>query len=315
MHYWSVAQVNAYRLYTRNTSISRISIDATGSVVRHINLLTGRRTKAIFFYEIAIHDSQKCQQFPVAHMLSERHNNTAIVFWLLSWLREDIKSPDVCVTDHSRAFMMACVRAFTQYHTLESYRAACSALLKNEREIEIPNCMLRNDFAHTMHSISSWPEIKPAHRRSKNFYLRSIALIIACDSFEEMKKLLKCLFTVLLNEVEGNDENGVPTCCDTAKQYLRTLIASREQSDEQHNRNVAQFVSSNREASDITDDCVPSADEIDDTEPELCGATTIFQEIQAIYDECFEESTNSHSDEECVEEFTNSHGDRDNLQF
>ena len=48
LHYWSAAQINAYRLYTTQTRVSRISIDATGSVIKPIHLLSGWKTRALF---------------------------------------------------------------------------------------------------------------------------------------------------------------------------------------------------------------------------------------------------------------------------
>ena len=86
IHYWSAAQVNAYRIYTRQTKVPAVSIDATGGLIQRMNSLPNVPTRAIFLYEIAVHDPEKKIQFPVANMLSERHHNTAIGFWLLSWL-------------------------------------------------------------------------------------------------------------------------------------------------------------------------------------------------------------------------------------
>ena len=78
-----------------------------------------------------------------------------------------------------------------------------------------------------MKLISSWHEIKNAHPRSKNFYERSPALLIAGESFEQAKEVYTCLFTVLLNEGEGfeDEENLVPTSCRTAKHFLRIAFA------------------------------------------------------------------------------------------
>ena len=225
LHYWSSAQVNAYPVYTQTTKVPRVSIDATGSLVRRINLVSGRKTNAIFSYEIAVHDPRMKLQFPVAHFISERHNNTAITFWLLCWMREDITPPSVCITDQSKALMMACTRAFTQYPTFDKYIEVCSSLLKNEDRYEIPYCMIRNDYAHVIHLISAWPEIKNAHHWSKNFYLRCAALIIASTNINDAKILLTHLFTVLLSEEEGFEDNFEPKPCQTAKQFLLKKIA------------------------------------------------------------------------------------------
>jgi len=71
--------------------------------------------------------------------------------------------------------MMAGVKSVTQYSSLSKYLAVCSSLIRKESS-ELPACMLRNDFNHVMHVISSWPEIKSCKYRIKFFYLRSIGL-------------------------------------------------------------------------------------------------------------------------------------------
>ncbi len=298
IHYWSVAQLNAYRIYSRSTQVTQVSIDATGNIVRPINLLSGRKTRAIFFYEVAVRDFKKKLQFSVAHMISERHNNTAIAFFLLNWMREDIKPPNICVTDQSLALMMACVRAFTQYGTLNQYISVCSSLLRGERAYEVPLCMIRNDFAHIMHLISAWKEIKDATRRSKDFYLRTIAILISTTSFEQMKKLLECFFIVLLNEDEGFDEDGMACICETAKLHLKKCIKST----------IAERATLFFEPTDVEVDKNCGEDKCDkednedekDTETDVKG--NIFNEIVAIY-------------EECDAKVRQNKGDRDNLQY
>lgn len=67
--------------------------------------------------------------------------------------------------------------------------------------------MIRNDFNHVMHLITLWPEIKTTTYRVKNFYKRSIGLVIISANFEEIKKLLKFIFTVAMNEEDGLGSN------------------------------------------------------------------------------------------------------------
>jgi len=90
--------------------------------------------------------------------------------------------------------MMAAVKTFTQYYNLNKYISICSSLIQKAINIEVPNCMIRNDFNHVMHLLSSWIEYKSVSRRVKNFYLRAIGLIIV--NFEDIKILLKLIFTV-----------------------------------------------------------------------------------------------------------------------
>jgi len=47
-------------------------------------------------------------------MLSERHDNNSIYYWLIEWIRDGAPCPKQVVTDMSLALMVAVVRAFTQ---------------------------------------------------------------------------------------------------------------------------------------------------------------------------------------------------------
>lgn len=159
-------------------------------------------------------------------MLSERHDNNSIAYWLIEWLRNDIPPPKVIITDQSLALMMVAVKTFTQYSNLNKYINICSSLIQKEINIEVPNCMIRNDFNHVMHLLSSWIEYKSVSHRVKIFYLRGIGLIIVNTDFEDIKILLKLIFTVSLNETEGVDNNGQLTECEMAKTCLKHRIAT-----------------------------------------------------------------------------------------
>ena len=226
VHYWSSTEINSYRLYAKNNRLPTISIDATGGLVQKPISISGSQTSNIFLYQIGVRDTKNKRQFSVGHMLSERHDNNSIAYWLTEWLRNDISPPKVIVTDQSLALMMAAVKTFTQYSNLNKYISICSSLIQKEINIEVPNCMIRNDFNHVMHLLSSWIEYKSVSHRVKNFYLRAIGLIIVNTDFEDIKILLKLIFTVSLNETEGVDNNGQLTECEMAKTCLKHRIAT-----------------------------------------------------------------------------------------
>lgn len=160
VHYWASTEINSYRLYAKNTDVPRISIDATGGVVRRPTLISGRQTSNIFLYQIGVRDPKTSCQFAVGHMLSEKHDHKTISYWLSEWLRSKIPSPKIIITDQSLALMMAVTKAFTQYSYFTKYISVCSSLILNEPGVEIPSVMIRNYFNHIMHLLSSWPEIK-----------------------------------------------------------------------------------------------------------------------------------------------------------
>lgn len=290
VHYWSSTEINSYRLYAKNNKLPTISIDATGGLVQKPILISGRQTSNIFLYQIGVRDTKNKCQFSVGHMLSERHDNNSIAYWLAEWLRNDISPPKVIVTDQSLALMMAAVKTFTQYANLNKYISICSLLIQKEINIEVPNCMIRNDFNHVMHLLSSWIEYKSVSRRVKNFYLRAIGLIIVNTDFEDIKILLKLIFTVSLNETEGVDNNGQLTECEMAKTCLKQRIAT-------HTTDVEDIIEEIKNKEDDDDLMYTNFHE-------KITSTTIFQQILDIYESCI---TNSNQQSNC--------GDHDNLQF
>ncbi|KAL4104675.1 hypothetical protein QTP88_019957 [Uroleucon formosanum] len=216
LYYWSSSEVNAYSNY-----------NATGALVKKVTLINGRETGHIFLYQIGVNDFDNNCQFSVAHMLSERHDHNNIGHWLTEWFKTSISPPKIVVTDQSLALMMAVVKTFTQYLTLNKYISVCSDLIM-EKDIEVPTCMLRNDFNYIMHLISSWLKLNTTTARIKNFYMRSIGLIIVSMDFEDMKNVLRHIFTVALHETDGQNYNNEPTECENSKKYLKQRIATHK---------------------------------------------------------------------------------------
>lgn len=295
MHYWSTTEINLYRLYSKSTNTPTISIDATGGIVRKATLMSGRVTGNIFLYEIGVMDHNNKCQFSIAHMLSERHDNNSIGYWLCEWLRTGVPFPKVIITDQSLALMMGVVKAFTQYSTLTKYLQTCSLLI-NKKPSEIPKCMIHNDFNHVMHIFSSWFG-KKTTKRIKNFYMRSLGLIVATTDFEDIIIILKFIFTVALSEADGFS-NGEPTNCEKAKQYLKKRIATGIIQNDDFDNYIDDEDSKlyNREENEIF-----VKNEIASIESENYE---LHEVIKDIHNNCLQES------------IKNGHiGDRDNMQY
>ncbi len=229
LHYWSSHELNAYRLYVKKTRNPTISIDATGGLVKPLIDPDDKKSSHIFLYKITVHDAELRHQFSTAHMLSARHNNNAIAYWLAEWYRTDVLPPQTVVIDDSLALIMACVRVFTQYSTLTSYLEACAKLLMQVSSpdvgVQIPTCYVRLDFNHVIHSMASWVELRNKSRRVKNFYLRALGVIISSTDYEDTKMLLRQIFYVFLHEEDGNNNEGKATACERARLYLKDHIA------------------------------------------------------------------------------------------
>jgi len=231
LHYWSVVDINLYRLYDstcrKNKTPTVISIDCTGGVAHKFMLPTGRKTRSIFLYQIAVNDRKNICQFSAGNMLSERHDNHAIAYWLSQWIHQtDVRPPEIVVMDQSLALMIAAAKAFTQYN-FTTYLDVCWSLLEGKTEVAVPSCMLRNDVAHVMKLISTWPEFKSCHRHTRSMYLKFIALVVQCKEYEESKRLLKAIFDITLHtDVGVNSTTRNLTEAAASLQYLQEKVAN-----------------------------------------------------------------------------------------
>jgi len=288
IHYWSGNELNVYRQYVKQNDPSIISIDATGGVVQRPILISGRKTANIFLYEVVVMDHTIKRQYGVAHMLSERHDTNSITHWLQEWLKDGAPCPKIVVMDQSMALMSASVKSFTQYSSFNMYLDVCSSWIIGDNKYPLPKTMLRNDFNHIMKLLSSWPEFKTSSYRIKNFYLRSIALVIQSKDFETIKYLLKSIFIVALFETEGiNEITGEPNLCERYKTELKIKIASIEDTpNDQNDYDISEF---NQCEIDL-DINIPTSD------PEY------FKNIKLIYYDCVDLSK------------VHDKGDRDNHQ-
>lgn len=112
---------------------------------------------------------------------------------------------------------MGCVKASTQYVTLKKYLEVCWPLLRDKDCAEIHCCRLRNDFEHTIHLMSRWPEIKNADSlRLRKFFPRPLTLA---------KQLLEHIYTISLTETECLDEHGYSTACEWSISQLKDQIS------------------------------------------------------------------------------------------
>lgn len=59
MHFWNASQIHAERRCCMGNPYSRVSIDATGQVVKHVIRANGEGFSHIMLYEIVIHDKKK----------------------------------------------------------------------------------------------------------------------------------------------------------------------------------------------------------------------------------------------------------------
>jgi len=194
-----------------------MSFDATGGCCKKIKRSNGDQSSHLFLYEGVM--EIKGKTFTALSMISEQHGTLSIYSLLNRWLRCRIKLPKIIVCDKSLALMSAIVQSFTQYKknkyinmylqykSLQAYLESCYKLIfnPNDRTCSIPTCYIRNDVNHFIHLITKWTPLKNVKfARTKSLFVRSMALLIFCNSIEEANKILKAIFNVALSQYDGH---------------------------------------------------------------------------------------------------------------
>jgi len=212
VHYWSNYQSIIYKDVSKK--YCKLSIDATGGLLKKLtrtslNLLSGH----IFLYEAVVTSS--VGHLPVTQMLSEKHDTLTIFYWLGQWMKCGIKSPNEVVCDFSKALLGAISRAFCNGNSLHAYNDNCFKVLIGHDE-KLPPCYIRIDVAHIIKifcRLKCLVGIK--NKNLKEFYVRSLRLLLSCESLLDFNSILEALFTVMLSETDGwcidNEDTKTPS--------------------------------------------------------------------------------------------------------
>ncbi|CAG9763440.1 unnamed protein product [Ceutorhynchus assimilis] len=234
VHYWSTPQIHVYNNYVQTTTHSKISIDATGEVVRRITKPSGEKSKVIFLYDITVNDRKTGMQYSACNMLSERHDADSIMHWLQFWKRDGAKMPNEVVCDMSIALTSAIIRSFTSYSSLGVYLDDCYEHLLKRQSLKFKlSTYVRFDVAHVIKSICGWECLKSAPKRSRHFYKRVIGQLIQTTNMSDAHKILKAICVVALNETEGTSgSTNIETPSEKCKSFLRRVIGYENMNDD-----------------------------------------------------------------------------------
>lgn len=143
--------------------------------------------------------------FPVAQMLTESHNTNSIQFWLIEWIRSGAPRPREVVCDFSKPLLIATVRSFSGYLTIENYADAC-------KDIHVPDCYVRIDVAHFVKKYASF--LKDVRIRIKQFYLFLLGQFILYRNEEMAKAILTSILVIARSETEGVTQDGTLSICE-----------------------------------------------------------------------------------------------------
>jgi len=173
--------------------------------------------------------------FTVMSMLSEQHDTISISTWLKRWMRCDVKAPKVVIYEQSLALMSALVKAFTEYQSLEKYLEVCFTVVVLKKDVDLPNCYLRNDVNHFIYLVS-WNEVKSSKfNRTKELITRGMGLLVLSASIDEAEHILEATFIIIHSKYDGEvlQSDGDHTECNELRKtpcaekkiYLAKLIS------------------------------------------------------------------------------------------
>lgn len=176
VHYWTPCQLVVYKSISK--SYIRLSIDATGSIVKKIKRTKERILSShIFLYEAVV--SNGSYQTSVTQMLSEKQDTFTIFSWLTLWIKDGVPSPQETVCDFSMALLGAITRAFCSGMTVRTYIDSCLEILTGKKSSNNQlSCFVRIDVAHLIKMICRWKCWKgPRIYHLKEFFVRYLILL------------------------------------------------------------------------------------------------------------------------------------------
>ncbi|KAJ1518838.1 hypothetical protein ONE63_011542 [Megalurothrips usitatus] len=193
VHYWSPSQLLIYRQYV-GSSYSVLIADATGRLVHRL-ITPGGNSGHIFLYLGVVRIGEIT--LPVVQMLSEKQDTSTIVFWINEWQRSGAPTPNEVWIGNSPALKSAFARTLCKCSDLANYKDKCWNALTNQGPP--PDCFLRLDVAHYISRAAKWRLWREkSTARLKEFYLRSLGLLVKCKTIKALRQHLKAV-TLLAN--------------------------------------------------------------------------------------------------------------------
>lgn len=263
VHYWTNEQIAVYERYH-----DILYIDATGSLMKKIKYINGELCSHIYLYQAVTKINSKTG--PVFQMVSAIQNTNAIAYWLIEFLRigsthkAKFPVPKEVVTDFDHALLGAVAKVFAKECTLADYLNKCYQLIRH-RTCHIPPCMLRLDVCHFMNIVAKWKcWTNDVHKRIRQMYLRSIAVLRQQSTIEGIEKTAKAIFSLALNTNLGPESSS-----SKARNFLTASIRGILDENECYDECCDE---------DNNDDALDENEDIRDTD--------VFKWTTKIYEEC-----------------------------
>ncbi|XP_063979731.1 uncharacterized protein LOC135163827 isoform X1 [Diachasmimorpha longicaudata] len=208
--YCTPEQVYSYREYCRLVKNSIVMADATGSLVKKFEKALGSFTGHIFLYVLTIRFKNKT--FPFAQVLADKQDCPFLTYWMgILATRLGLPPPKQALSDQERALLMAHCQVYNgrtiKQYVDDVFTWGCDENNNQGKPFPAPT-VIRIDVAHFMAAAARWNCFKDRDKfRAKRFYVRTIALLVDCQSIQEFQLvfLLICLVALMPVNDHGID--------------------------------------------------------------------------------------------------------------
>lgn len=68
---------------------------------------------------------------------------------------------------------------------------------------KVPACYIRIDIAHFVKAVTKWKSLNHVANKVKEFYIRSVCLLVLATDINQIEELLFKIMIVALTEMEG----------------------------------------------------------------------------------------------------------------
>lgn len=216
--YMSPMQVATYK--DKIKSIKRVSIDATGNVVKPI-LKPNGETKYVLLYQMVMQGDEGI--YPISQMLSTKQDTNSITYWLKMFLKLTRCIPEEASCDFSLALLNAITLSFNECR-LNVYLELCFSWLKTGHKcLELP-CFVRLDIAHLIKTVCKKDVFQHKQGKVKDFYVRCVGIMSCCETIENFEEVLSSTLVVALSECDGQKEDGEYLKSQQCENYLLQKI-------------------------------------------------------------------------------------------
>lgn len=241
--FWTRDQIFTF-FQLKNRQRVVLSFDATGGLVNRASIMQDiskffevtPEVSHIFLYLLCLKNDNGVS-IPIGQMLSASQDSVTISFFLQKWIR-DFGSPDEIVVDDSKALQRAIVLSCTRFRSACDYLNASFSVLEGRKE-KLPECYIRLDITHYIKNLTKDKIFQKVDKRLKHFYLSILGVLLQCEDYAAIKKIVKDTLLIANYPIFG-ECNNVEVPSGAAFKNINTVIQTHDVSLPEHSEDSEQ---------------------------------------------------------------------------